>query len=223
MNRQPRLSSIDLWSDHERLCTGLLRQALVTLTDRSLDDNEDDLNRLLFRAINRISYEATRRGELVPAVVYEGRNPPAASDVERAKRESKIPDFYWAYIDPHANDPNAAAVQFVVECKRLTSPRARYTREYVKSGIVRFRSVSHGYGKGTGSGAMVGYLQALLIRDALSRINAINGGESIPPVTLRWRDGENRAELGHDISRSFPKSPFHLFHIWGRVGPVPGI
>ena len=221
MSHQPQLSSIDLWSDHERLCISLLQQALRTLTDRSPDENEDDLNRCLYRAIIRASYEAERRGEHVPVVVPEGRNPPVSSDVERAEREFKIPDFYWAYIDPLTNDPDDASKQFVVECKRLTEPRTVYMREYVKSGIARFITVGHGYGKGVKSGAMVGYLQEVFVDDALTRVNAVVGSDSIPPLVLRKRDGEKDAEIDHDLTRPFPKTPFHLIHMWGRIGPDP--
>ena len=147
MNNQPRLSSAALWKNHERICLNLLQEALSTLVDEPTDEKETDLNRSLFRAIIRASYEAERRGEHIPMVVLEGRNPPDLSDLERAERESKIPDLYWGYIDPLAADPNEAAKYFVVECKRLTEPRAWYTTEYVKSGIVRFVTVGHGYGR----------------------------------------------------------------------------
>ena len=221
MNRQPLLSSIDLWRNHELVCTRLLREALMMLADRSPHEDENDLNRCLYRAIIRASYEADRRGEIVPVVVPEGRNPPASSDVERAEREFKIPDFYWAYIDPHANDPNDAAKQFVVECKRLTDPRTYYTREYVKSGVKRFIDVSHGYGKGTQSGAMIGYLQMMHIDDALARVIALLYSESISPLIPRSRDGEKRAEFDHYIIHPFQGSPFRLVHIWGRIGYGP--
>ena len=221
MTSQPRLSSVALWRNHERICLKLLQEALSTLVDEPTDENETDLNRSLFRAIIRASYEAERRGEHIPIVVLEGRNPPDLSDLERAEREFKIPDFYWGYIDPHAADPNEAANYFVVECKRLTEPRAWYTREYVKSGIVRFVSVSHGYGKGAASGAMVGYLQEIHIDDALARVDSVAKSNAIPLLVLRERDGESGAELHHDLFRSFHVSPFHLIHIWSRIGPDP--
>ena len=221
MSRQPRLTAIDLWSNHERLCTQLLREALKELADQYPNENEWDLNRLLYRAIIRASHQAAQQGEDPPAVVPEGHNPPDASDEERAERERKIPDFYWAYIDPLANDPNAASKQFVVECKRLTNPQTRYTREYVKSGIARFINLGHSYGKGMKSGAMVGYLQEIFLDDALARVNAYAESDSVPPLIMRSNSGETSAELDHDLVRCFPVSPFHLVHIWARVDPEP--
>ena len=221
MSRQPRLSLIDLWGNHERLCTELLRQALGSLVDKSPHANENDLNRDLYRAIIRLSHKAAQSGKHIPPVVPEGRNPPASTDLERAKREFKIPDFYWAYIDPLVDDPDDASQQFVVECKRLTNPSAHYMREYVDSGIARFIDLGHGYGMGMKSGAIAGYLQEVLLDDALIRVNAVMERHAIPPLVQTQRRGETGAEFGHIVLRSFPESPFRLIHIWGRIGPEP--
>ena len=215
------MSSIDLWADHERLCTELLRQALESLADESPHANENDLNRDLYRAINRLSHKAAQSGEHVPPVVPEGRNPPASTDLERAKREFKIPDFYWAYIDPLVDDPDDASKQFVVECKRLTNPSSHYMKEYVDSGIARFINLGHGYGMGMKSGAIAGYLQEVLLDDALIRVSATVQSHAIAPLVQTQRHGEAGAEFDHNVLRSFPASPFRLIHIWGRIGPQP--
>ena len=47
MTHQPRLSSIDLWSEHEQKCLDILRAALAMLADYTVDVNENDLNRHL--------------------------------------------------------------------------------------------------------------------------------------------------------------------------------
>ncbi len=221
MNQRPQLSSLDLWSDHEQLCKQLLRDALAELEDSPIDADENDLNRLLYRAIIRVSQRASESGDHVPVVVPEGRNPPAASDKERAEREFKTPDFYWAYIDPLASDPNDASKQFVVECKRLAKPISRYAREYVKSGIARFINIGHGYGKGVRSGAMVGYLQEVFLDEALMGVNRQAAEDAIPDLLALRRDGESSAELVHQVTRQFTVSPFQLTHVWTRIGPEP--
>ena len=221
MSQRLQLSSIDLWSDHERLCKKLLWTALQELGDTPIDANENDLNRLLYRAIIRVSHKAAQDGDYIPAVVPEGRNPPVATDQERAEREFKIPDFYWAYVDPLAIDPDDASKQFVVECKRLTLPLSRYTREYVRSGVSRFINLGHGYGKGMQSGAMVGYLQDIILDNALAGVNGVATNNSIALLAVRHRDGEKGAELGQDVIRPFPVSPFRLTHIWARIGSEP--
>ena len=196
-----------------------LREALEDLSEKAnVDQDEPDLNRDLYRAIIRASHAASQRGDHLPPVAPEGHNPPDPSDEERATREFKIPDFYWAYLDPYVDDPDHAAKQFVVECKRLTRPHARYARKYVTSGIRRFISLDHGYGKGAASGAMVGYLQDITLADAFDRVNAVAASESIPPLTLEWRTGEDRAEFHHEFARPFALSPFRLTHVWERMG-----
>ena len=221
MNQRPLLSSIDLWDDHEQLCKRLLRDALVELANSPVDADENSLNRLLYGAIIRVSHRASQSGDHIPPVVPEGKNPPAASDQERAEREFKIPDFYWSFIDPLASDPNDASKQFVVECKRLTNPTARYAREYVRSGIARFISFGHGYGKGMRSGAMVGYVQGIPFEEALERVKGEINRDSIQALATIRRHGEIDAEFGHQVTRPFPVSPFHITHVWTRIGPEP--
>ena len=221
MTIQPQLSSIDLWNDQEQIFLELLRKAVAELYAQSADANENDLNRGLFQAIIRVSFFAAQNGVDVPSVVPEGRNPPAASDEERAEREFKIPDFYWAYVDPLVEDPNHAYKQFVVECKRLTSPEGTYFSAYVRSGIARFINKGHGYGKEMESGAMVGYLQKVVLGDALAGVNGVATNDHIPPLTTKHLAGETAGEFEHNVFRSFPVSPFHLHHIWARIGEEP--
>jgi hypothetical protein len=223
MNERPRLTSLDLWARHERRCIGLLRQALTRMPAESVDEMEVDLNRRLYRCIIRASHSASLAGEeTLPVVVPEGRNPPAASDEKRAAREHKIPDLYWAYIDHLSPDADAAAKQFVVECKRLSAPTRNwtFTSEYVASGIVRFVSVDHGYGQDAPSGAMVGYLQNITIDDALNEISITASAEHLPAPAIETRGGELTAELHHRFDRPFRESPFELRHLWIRVQPL---
>jgi len=220
MSAAPPLTSLGLWTAFESRCTQLLRDALTEVAAEPDGQSEDDLNRGLYKAIIRASHRIAQQGEAQPPVVVpEGRNPPASTDEERAAREHKIPDLYWAYIDPLVEDPNDAAQQFVVECKRLTK-RSRnwtYTSEYVDSGVVRFVTIEHSYGKGMPSGAMVGYVQDIAIDDALREVNARTANHSIAPLVLNARAGDAEADLGHDLVRSFAQSPFHLTHVWARI------
>lgn len=221
MTDRPRLSSIDLWANHERRCLRILREALELLDLPDDDEGEVDLNRRLYRCVVRASHAIAARDQVeqLPVVVPEGRNPPAASDAERADREHKIPDFYWAYIDHLAIDPLSAARQFVVECKRLTTASSRwiYTEQYVQAGVVRFVTVEHAYGKEAPSGAMVGYLQALALDQALEEVNACALAMQLPPLELSDRGVGRRTELDHELQRAFPDSPFRLVHLWVRA------
>ena len=225
MTNQPSLSSLDLWSYYEGLYVRLLREALAEMANQSPIEYENALNRCLHRAILRATHKAVRSGEDdVTVVVSQGQNRPAASDLEPAERETKRPDFYWTHVDPLTDNPDDAFQDFTVECKRLSDQRAAYyAREYVKEGIARFTKNRHGYGNGAKSGAMVGYLQYIRIDDAIARVNRVAARDNIPVMAITSHDGEMSAELEHDLIRDFPVSPYHLFHIWARVGDVPSI
>ncbi|HVW19529.1 MAG TPA: hypothetical protein VHB30_14900 [Solirubrobacteraceae bacterium] len=197
-----------------------MRAALALLTDGPADEREADLNRRLYQAIIAVQVEDARRGlEQLSVVVPEGRNPPAASDAQRAAREHKIPDFYWAYVDHLAPEPAAVARQFVVECKRLTasSKTWNYIAQYVDAGIRRFISEAHGYGKDASSGAMVGYLQNMEVDAAVTDVNAHASANGLPSLTVRVRSVSAPVELDHRLVRPFRDSPFLLMHFWTRV------
>jgi hypothetical protein len=220
MSARPLLSQLNLWEAHERTCLDLLGRALALLAGDPGGEVEDDLNRQLYRCIIRATQEAARSGtQNLPVVVPEGRNPPVGSDAVRAKREHKIPDFYWPVVDHQEPDAARAARQFAVECKRLTAPTRAdwvFTEQYVVAGVLRFMREEHGYGKDSASGAMVGYLQDMTLDNALREVNACGGEHALPPLQRRRtiRDG---AELNHDLERPFPESPFRLLHLWVRM------
>ena len=68
------------------------------------------------------------------------------------------------------------------------------------------------------SGAMVGYLQEVSLDQALSGVNSVANGDSITALSVSERTGEACAECHHDLFRSIPVSPFHLTHMWARIG-----
>jgi hypothetical protein len=221
MIEAPPLASIDLWERHEARCLTLLRQSLALLAPGPPDERENAINRRLYRAISDAQVEAARRGEEpVAPVVPEGMNPPDVSDEQRAAREDKRPDFYWGVID-HLAEPGTAR-QYVLECKRLTrkSRKWSYTHQYSNSGILRFLSEDHGYGKGASGGAMVGYLQQIDTDLALAEVNKTAAAAGIPHLmpSPNWEAGT--LELAHVLDRPFPDSPYLLSHLWTRTAPA---
>lgn len=221
MHNRVSLSSINLWEHHQELCLSMLREALQELANGDELAHEDDLNRELYFAINRVSHRLSQQGIYVPSVIYEGRNPPVRVHSTRTAREYKRPDFYWAYTDPYAADPNDTFRHFVVECKRLTEPLSAYSKEYVDSGITRFITLNHSYAWGVKSGAMVGYLQGVLIDETLTKTNDAAASSSVPSLSEKSRNDEAFAEFENNLHRLFPESPFRLIHIWARVGSTP--
>ncbi len=214
MTAQPQLTSLDLWARHEQRCVRILREALARLGLPDPAESENDINRRLFRCILDVSRSIEIREQIeLPVVVYEGRNPPLASDQTRSQRECKVPDFFWAYFDHDGDEP---ARQFVVECKRLTVATSRwnYTQQYVAAGVLRFISPAHGYGKASPAGAMVGYVQAIDEAVALVEVNGHLHAEGLPLLADSSLTHGRHVERDHLLKRSFHESPFYLRHLW---------
>jgi hypothetical protein len=217
------LGSLDLWTTHVERCTAVLRRALELLADEPLPSplNEVALNRALYFCILTAQRElaAEGRAPLAP-VIPEGHNPPAADDMQRTRRENKIPDFQWGLTDDQVADVRRSARHFVVECKCIMQPRRAdwiYTEQYVAGGVRRFVTVDHGYGMDAPSGAMVGYVQAIGLDDLLTEVGRHVASEGLPPFTELSRLGESYVELTHRLSRTFGESPFELAHLWRRL------
>lgn len=221
MSPRTRLTSIDLWGRHERTCLEVLREALAQLAlEEAPGTCEPAINRTLYLKLRRAAHAAARGGRTEARPWHpEARNAPSALDEGMVPREHKIPDFQCGFVDHLAANPDAGSKMFVVECKRLSQPSRNwiYTREYVVSGIERFIHPEHGYGWDTPSGAMVGYLQVLGLDDALREVNVNAEAASVPPILVIERQGEDSAELEHELTRSFPDSPFRLLHLWVRL------
>jgi len=218
MSAQPRLSNLRLWAVKEQECLDVLAEALSRLAaNPGPEPDEDSINRRLMRFLDAVTQSRMHRsgGSTLPPAVYEGRSSPAPSDPARASREFKRPDFAWLWIDDLAADPALSRREFVVECKRLGADP--FPARYVADGILRFISRSHEYGKDMRSGAMVGYLQSILVDVAIERVNAAATSANVPRLQLRDRRGDDAAKLEHRVCRGFAISPFSLTHLWIRL------
>jgi len=221
---RPSLLEIPLWDREEHLILDTFRPALLLLLSRRKSDAvEGELNRLLFECYleARRSRKAANQPVSEVPPTLEARNAPDPSTAGMGS-EKKIPDFQFSFFDDDVADPQQSVAHFVIECKRL-EPKSQagwgYTLHYVKDGIRRFVHKGWRYGLNAPSAAMVGYLDKMTFDQALAEVNA-----SIPaakplltPLELVNRDASG-GELGHDLQRTFLKSPFHLTHLW--VGPL---
>jgi hypothetical protein len=122
---QPRLSKLDIWRNHENRVIGVLLEALRILRSKKPNQSETRLNRDLYFCLleaNRVMWKSGKGGFDHPPTP-EGKNPPDPDDDYEARREKKIPDFYWSFIDNLAPDPRHSGRFFVIECKRLGKPK----------------------------------------------------------------------------------------------------
>jgi hypothetical protein len=192
----------------------VLVMALEAFSFSGLDEGEAELNRRLYFGLCDAARRIEARDDIeLPVVVPEGYNPPLLSDQARAARESKRPDFYWAYHDHDSDEP---VRQFVLECKRLTvaSRNWVYSDQYVIAGVARFTSLQHGYGMASRSGAMVGYVQRLDVDTARAEVGAVLAQAGLPDLETS-AEGHGVAEgLEHLLDREFLHSPYRLRHYW---------
>lgn len=221
MTDPPKLSDIDLWGYYERRFLKFLSESLATMAGQSPFALEPELNDILFVAVIDAMFNDPDRDDL-PAFTPEAKNPPNRSDTDRTGREEKKPDLRWAFNDPQATNSDDWRKEFVVECKRLANPISHFAKEYVKSGIDRFVNPGWGYAQNMESGVMVGYVQEVNIRDAVTNVSRRNKERCIPEFTNDETCGEAHASFEHCLDRPFPISPFRLSHIWARIGPEPG-
>ena len=211
-----------LWAKREAKCLSIIERALTMLFgEEDLPVTEIELNRLLYFHLLRASRELYPEDVIPP--VTECNNQPDPDDQARALREYKRPDFQWIYLDIYEPDPDRSSRHFVVECKRLgDAPRTDWVlnTNYVEYGVRRFLEPEWAYAKGAPSGAMVGYWQSMLGEDVLREVNAGCRLRSIPRLVPIGPSSTNGVgKFNHDISRTFPASPFRLHHLWIDLRP----
>jgi len=217
---RPRISGLNTWEKYKRKIFEVMIEALSILQDEThLEEDEPVLNRRLYNCFVQANHRL-KLNHHVPTC--EGKNPPDPDDEERAARENKIPDFYWHLLDPTVLDSRRCVRRFVLECKRLGKPSSSgwiLNENYVQNSIHRFMIEEYGYGKGDGSGAMIGYVQNMEFDAIFCEVNAtideMNGEPvtTLQPPTGGWKvDGISC--LDHTLERSFPQTPFRLWHLW---------
>jgi hypothetical protein len=217
MEQGPRIRLRDLWITREKKFISIIVRGLLHLRQLpDLPDAEVELNRCLCFCLSKASLELYPNDELAPAL--DCKNQPDSDDAAQAKRELKVPDFQWIFLDRYEPDPERNRKEFVVECKRLGRPdRADwvFNVNYVIHGILRFRDPDWGYGKGGASGAMIGYWQSMEAGEVLREVNQMCQNKSLPDLIMKnvWVHG-GVSELAQKFERSFEVSPFGLCHLW---------
>jgi hypothetical protein len=216
---QPRISQLNIWDKYKKRIFDLILESLSILQrEPALKLDEPNLNRKLFFCFEGATYNLKLSYHLPTP---EGKNPPHPDDEKRARREEKVPDFYWQFSDHTVIDPKRCTRRFVLECKRLGKPTSSQwilNQQYVQNGIRRFVTEEHGYGKGDDAGAMIGYVQNMEFDDILYEVNVAikTAQDSIPelsPPGPGWLVN-GVSQLDQVLERTFLQSPYHLRHFW---------
>lgn len=220
----PRIPSArQLWARHEELILEVLDEALLSLRQSSiLPASEDEISREFYfclRAANVILLKKGRGLRTIPC--WQGQNQPLSNSKKSLKhdRENKRPDFQWQLYDDLENRPDLVFRHFTIECKRLGLPSRSwvFNENYVREGVLRFIKEDYGYGDGTESGAMIGYVQSMALEDILAEVNTCATMESVSCLILSksgWKKG-GVSRLDHTLVR--PKvlpTRFDLRHLW---------
>lgn len=188
----------------------------ILLQKEDLPEQEDRLNRVFYGCLVEANYELQKnnKGRESPPM-YEACNQPFYGDEQRATRENKRPDFQWSITDVSEMNPKKSAKQFVLECKRLGTPKGSWAlnKNYVYNGVKRFVSEEHGYARGIESSVMLGYIQSMEVLDILSEVNTCIKQIKQPQID-QTVNSESTVFLSHQINLEYSKDKLRLEHIW---------
>ena len=234
----------DMWLNHEERVIEAILEGLTILKSEErltrlnaiitkVEDGrviEDKINRELLFCLRRANARLLRNGRGIKSdPQYEQRGQPNEQYPSPPPADYKRVDIRWGYFDVLAvlNTEQQGEKYFCIECKRLGSPTSsswKLNPNYVHHGIVRFVSDGHRYGQHTQSGAMIGYLEDMTSEEIFQEINTVieQAKQTLSPqakislLSLSQDGWQNKStsRLSHHLERSFPKSPFTLWHFW---------
>lgn len=208
----------DFWAKQEII---LLRIILRALEELMLETNLPTLENDVSRKLHYSLQESRRREKnCLWHFFYQGHNQPVLEDKSLAynPREEKKPDFTVSINDYMENMQKF----FHVECKRVerNSDLGRnFYNEYVKDGVLRFKTAKHSYSKSVPLGIMIGYLRKCNYDEACSEIGKILSKNSLPKMDF-LKDGNfvKVKQYSHDIDRpEVQPSPLRLRHFWAEL------
>jgi len=211
----------EFWINFENKVSEVICLGLSYLLEKhDLQEKEDEINRTLYFCFQKANYllqkQEPKRGDYIP--IYESRSQPFYNDEERANREDKRPDFQWVKTDLSTTNPYNSAKQYVVECKRLGNPSSDtwiLNKNYIVNGIKRFISEKWGYGKGTPTSAMIGYIQSMVLQDVLNEVNQNAIKNNIPELIPKSSLNEKGvSKLHHSINCVYEEKELKLKHFW---------
>jgi len=217
---RPNLFNIGTWAAFEHFALQVFTDALLLLEkNTTLPEQEDPLNHKLLKC-SRIALHALRRaGQGFPCnIMYESNNQPLATDMSRAARLTKRPDFTVTLHDPQEERASSAFLFYTIECKRLGTAVGTWVlnQNYITNGVTRFQNRTWGYGKGYPSGAMIGYIQTMAGNTILADVNLHGTPAGMQAITCAaaWvAKGVTQLD-GQSFTRIIVVSPFTLNHLW---------
>lgn len=216
-------SSKELWNTHEALVLNVFLAALEWLrSDENLPEAENRINEKLLIQAKRVWQKLPTEKKPLWALSVESQNQPQLEEDVGADWVKKKPDFQWQYVD-HTDNTEHGFKSYTIECKRLGYPLSKsriLNHEYVENGIQRFVAREHSYGKGSWSGAMIGYVQNMDLTAIVEQLNTHildHFSHEIPVLKFSEVDFDERGiiKASQKLTRkNVPPSPFELRHLW---------
>lgn len=216
----------EMWVKHEELVLEVFVIALKSLHIRkNLPDDEIEISEILSLETRKVNFILNQKGRglIFPPKWESPKQPASESDLGQSKSK-KIPDFSCPFRNNAARCANDAYIDYHIECKRLGKPPSSgwyLTKEYVINGIFRFLDPQHKYGEGTYSGAMIGYVQNMNLREILKKVNKYiqNSVNYILPqikfFESSFNDSGGIAKTVQKLDRiKVSPSSFNLHHLW---------
>jgi hypothetical protein len=184
---------------------------------------EDDISKLLSALLREICYEMKKECEIdIRVPTWEGPIPPRSTKDVQGEEVGKRPDFTCIFPNPRPGSHENIEIPFHVECKIIGKDKGSqktYKENYVRKGIVRFDSKSHGYGCGSHCGMMIGYQIGESSGGILCVINQIIAKEvsGHRPLSMTFNSQKvGKSESQFDRQHVAPQS-FTLFHLWADL------
>jgi len=210
----------ELWFRLESRLLDVLQLALEMMRtkEKSFATLEDSISRTLDKYIRKANEELRRDGRHVDHLpVFQSQNQPDHNLAEGDEAEGKKPDFSWQWRDASEKVDYNRVKQYAIECKRLGRPPSRFCKLYVAEGVCRFINREHSYSKYSPSGAMIGYVQSMELKDILAKVNEEASNNDIPTIELGPRGWKKQgvSRLEHEFDRpQVAPTHFTLRHFW---------
>lgn len=221
MARRPLSPFITLWNRHILLYSEIFSTALRELSESaSVSRDEDAISEILCSILNRVCYKLGKsRNQDLQTPYWETPIQPVTGDELKGGKIKKRPDFTCKCINRWAASSEKYEISLHIECKLLGNPTSAawiLNKNYVESGIKRFDSKIHEYGKRADSGMMIGYIIDMTPQEIESEVNDYQKTHAPDYTEIKFCfDTTKLFKTRQDIKRkNVMPAQFELIHFW---------
>jgi len=210
---------IDLWQNHENIYYSIFYEALTRLEiNEKQRKDEDAISEALCPILREVCFE---HKEDIKLPAWENPIQPVKGSELKGGKSRNRPDFSCNLVNSLADCSEVYEIPFHIECKRLGKTKGSWNlnRNYVTSGIGRFESESHEYGKRAPSGMMIGYIVSMEPDSILEKVNE-HLPALLPQLCFSFTRKNSLCEQALERKNIDPKA-FKLLHLWSDLRGTP--